>query len=63
MAHLQKLDCKNMLLVANREIKTMQYALTCIVQSGESINILRPDRAAEVEVIPETYMTFKLNVR
>jgi hypothetical protein len=63
LAHLEKMDCKNMLLLANREIKTMQYTLNCIVQSGESLNILKPGKPSEIEVIPETFMTFKLHVR
>jgi hypothetical protein len=63
MAHLEKMDCKNMLLIANREIKTMQYALNSIVQSGESVNILKPEKPSDIEVIPETYMTFKLHVK
>jgi hypothetical protein len=63
LAHLEKMDCKNMLLIANREIKTMQYALNSIVQSGESVNIFKPGKPSDIEVIPETFMTFKLHVR
>ncbi|CDW83422.1 UNKNOWN [Stylonychia lemnae] len=64
-AKLDRIDCKNILLKANREIKCLNYELMNIVQSrhDDNGNVIISRKPFEIEVIQEAYMTFKVQVR
>ena len=53
MANLDKVDCKNYLLKANREIKCLNYELMNIVQSRHDDlgNIIVARKPFDIEVI------------
>lgn len=61
MAGLDKVDCKNILIKTNREIKCLNYELMSIVPSkhDEAVNVIFPRRPFDIEVLQESYMTFK----
>ena len=65
MANLDKIDCKNYLLKANREIKCLNYELMNIVQSrhDDLNNVIMARKPFDIEVLQEAYMTFKVLVR
>lgn len=65
MAKLDSIDCRNILLKANREIKCLNYELSAIVQSplDQGVNCIYNRKPFDIEVLQESFMTFKASVR
>lgn len=58
---MDKIDCRNKITSAFREIKCLNYQLSRIVQRpGEAANDITPRKPFEIEVMQETLMTFRL---
>jgi len=56
-------DCSSLLTQANREIKSLNYKLLRIISNDDSHMIVHPLRNNNVEIIQDTQMFCKVNVR
>jgi hypothetical protein len=61
MQSIDKVDCRNILLKANREIKCLNYELATIIQSthDQGINCIVSRKPFDIEVLQESFMSFK----
>jgi hypothetical protein len=65
MAKIDRVDCRNILLKANRDIRCMNYELASIVQSVHDVgnNCIFNRKPFDIEILQESYMSFKASVR
>ena len=60
---MKSVDCLTMVSTLKQECNTLNYNLKRIVADKDSQSIFIPKKTEKVDVIPETYMAFKINTR
>jgi len=55
-----KVNCTELLQKANREIKCLKYKIQKVIPNGESHLCIVPNRAFDIEIIAETFMSFQV---
>ena len=56
----KNIDCTSMMKEFNIECHTLNYQLKRLVADKDSHQVLQPKRGEKIEVIPNTYMYFKI---
>lgn len=57
------MDASELLHKTNREIKSLNYKLMRVITSDDYHTIINPYRNNDIEVIEQTYIFCKVNVR
>lgn len=60
---LNKVDCSELLFKTNREIKSLNYKLMRVITSDDYHTVLQPFRQNDIEVIEQTHILCKVNVK
>lgn len=60
---MKKVDCLDMVTTLKKECNAINYNLKRIVADKDSQSLLIPKKTEKIDVIPETYMSYKINTR
>lgn len=60
---MKKVDCLDMVTSLKQECNSLNYDLKRIVADKDSQSLLIPKKTEKIEVIPKTYMSYKINTR
>jgi len=63
LSKIDKVNCQNMILQTNRQIKTLHYQLSRVIPKNDDHLIIHPKKQVEIEVIPETLMSYRVSSR
>ena len=60
---MKNIDCLTMVSTLKQECNTLNYKLKRIVADKDSQSVLQPKKTEKVDVIPSTYMSYKIPTR
>ena len=62
-AAMKNVDCLTMVSTLKAKCNSLNYELKRIVADKDSQSVLIPKKTEKIEVIPKTYMSYKINTR